>query len=304
MDYQKVLETIYQTIRQQQPTGTVAAYIPELAKVNPDQFGVHLTTIQQEKYGVGDFQKRFSIQSISKVLSLCLAYQLHGTEIWNRVGVEPSGTPFNSLVQLEYDLGIPRNPFMNGGALVICDILLSTFPDAKNAVLDFIRDLADNPNLNYAPAIVASERSTGNRNQALCHFIKSFNNIHNNPEDVLDLYFHLCSIEMSCEELSRTFLFFANNGCKVTDGKEILNPSRNKRLNALMLTCGFYDESGDFAFKVGLPGKSGVGGGILAIHPGKYSIAVWSPRLNTKGNSQRGMDFLELFTTRTASSIF
>jgi len=304
MNYQEIINEIYADIHQEENLGKVASYIPELGKINPEYFGVHLRTIDNKTFYAGKYQEKFSIQSIAKVISLSLAYRLLGGKIWSRLGVEPSGTPFNSLVQLESDKGIPRNPLINAGALVICDILISELGNAKEGFLNFIRDVSDNPKITYSQSIARSEKVTGFRNIALCNFIKSFNNIKNDVDEVLDFYFNLCSIELSCEELTRTFLFLANHGIKTTDNKEILNSSRTKRLNAIMLTCGFYNESGDFAFKVGLPGKSGVGGGIVAIHTNKYCIAVWGPRLNEKGNSYRGMKFLEQFTTKTASSIF
>ena len=224
--------------------------------------------------------------------------------IWERTGVEPSGTAFNSLVQIEADKGIPRNPFINAGALVICDILISLFKNPAEIFFSFVRDIADNSQLDFAANIAASEKSVGYRNTALCYFIKSFGNIENDPQKVLDFYFNLCSIEMNYVELSQTFLFLANKGKKTTDKKEVLTPSRTKKINAIMHTCGLYDEAGEFSYKVGLPGKSGVGGGILAIYPNNYSIAVWSPCLNEKGNSYRGMKFLEKFTTATGYSIF
>lgn len=304
MDYRQIIEETYQLIGKEEGFGEVAKYIPELSKVEPAKFGVHLTTIQNEEFGIGDNLEHFSIQSIAKVFSLTLAYQLMGEIIWKRLGVEPSGTSFNSLVQLETDHGIPRNPFINAGAIVICDILISQLKNPKAEFLTFIRDISDNPALDYSPHIAESEKSVGYRNIALCNFIKSFGNIKNQPEAVIDFYFSLCSIEMSCKELSHAFLFLANGGVKVADQKEIITPSQAKRINAIMQTCGLYDESGEFTFKVGLPGKSGVGGGIIAIHPNRYTIATWSPRLNKKGNSHRGVRFLEEFTTGTKLSIF
>ncbi|TNE53082.1 MAG: glutaminase [Bacteroidetes bacterium] len=304
MNYQRIIEDLYRTILREPDTGSVAAYIPELSAVDPDKFGIYLTTVENENFGTGDCHELFSIQSIAKVLSLSLAYNMLGGELWKRVGVEPSGSAFNSLVQLEYDAGIPRNPFINAGAIVICDILQSLLQDPKNDLLQFIREVSGLPGLDYSPEIAASERSQGYRNMALIHFIKSFGNIQNDIEPVIDLYFHLCSIRMSCAQLTRTFLFLANNGRDTRTGQAILNMSQTKRINAIMQTCGFYDEAGEFAYTVGLPGKSGVGGGIVAVHPNKYCIAVWSPRLNRKGNSQRGMWFLEQFTTETQLSIF
>jgi glutaminase len=208
------------------------------------------------------------------------------------------------LLQLDYEQGIPRNPFINAGALVIADILVSELTHPKQALLDFVRKLSANPEIGFNPAVAASEKLQGYRNTALANLLKSHGNLHNEVEEVLDFYFHLCSIEMSCNELSRTFLVFANHGKLPGTKEEILSTSQAKRLNALMQTCGFYDEAGEFSFTVGLPGKSGVGGGIVAIHPEKYSISVWSPELNKKGNSVRGMKALELFTTKSGLSVF
>lgn len=304
MHYEPIFEEIFQEIQQTEDSGQVADYIPELAHIDPDQFGVHLTTIGGEEFAFGDAEKRFSIQSISKVFTFVLAYSRIKSTIWERTGLEPAGTPFNSLVQLEYDKGIPRNPFINAGAIVICDILASELASPKENILSFIRRLTGVDTIAYNARVALSEKKTGYRNYALVNLMKSFGNIRNDIDTVMDIYFHICSIEMSCKELSRSFLFLANNGIVPHSGEQILSASRTKRTNALMQTCGFYDEAGEFTFKVGLPGKSGVGGGIVAVHPGKYTITVWSPRLNRKGNSYKGMLFLEEFTTKTSSSIF
>ena len=304
MDYEKIFKTIYSELEKIEDRGQVANYIPELSKVDPKKFGVQLTTIQGDKYAFGDAEERFSIQSIAKVFSYVLAYSRVKSELWERVGVEPSGTSFNSLVQLESDRGIPRNPFINAGAIVICDILVSELQLPKEEVLTFIRELSGIDSINFNSQVAESEKANGFINMALVNFMKSFGNIHNEIDEVMDLYFHICSIDMSCEELSKSFLFLANNGVVPYSSKRILSPSRTKRANALMQTCGFYDEAGQFTFKVGLPGKSGIGGGIVAVHPQKYCITVWSPRLNAKGNSYKGMLFLEEFTTHTELSIF
>jgi len=275
-----------------------------LQNVTAHKFGVHLTTIDGKTYHFGDYQERFSIQSIAKVFSLTLAYKLEKEKLWNRVGVEPSGTPFNSLVQLETDNGIPRNPLINAGAIVICDVLVSHYENPKAAFLNFVRRVAGNSNIHYSPRIAESEKTVGYRNTALINLMKSFGNIDNNIDIVMDFYFHLCSIEMSCEELSKAFLYLATDNIDPDTGEKFITTSMAKRINAIMQLCGFYDEAGEFSFRVGLPGKSGVGGGIIAIHPEKYTIAVWSPRLNKKGNSYLGMEFLERFTTDIETSIF
>ena len=227
-----------------------------------------------------------------------------GEPIWKRVNVEPSGDPFNSLVQLEYEAGIPRNPLINSGAIVICDILLDYLSDPKKEYIDFVREVAENDTIQYDEKIARSEKENGYHNKAMINLMKAYGNIQHEPEEVLDFYFHTCAISMTCKELARTFLLYANHGCLRECGEQLLSVKRTKRINALMQTCGFYDEAGEFSFRVGLPGKSGVGGGIVAINPNKYSVAVWSPKLNKKGNSTAGMLALEFLTDMTGSSIF
>lgn len=302
--YPKIFSEIFDEVNALPVEGKVADYIPELIEVNSDKFGIHLATNDGLHFGMGDSEEKFSIQSIAKVLSLVLAVKFEGGELWKRVGVEPSGTPFNSMVQLELEHGIPRNPFINSGAIVVCDVLCSYLSEPKTQLLQYIRDISGNQNINFNEGVAESERKTSYRNTAHINLMKSYGNIHHDVDKVLDLYFHLCSIEMSCKELAEAFLFLACKGLNPITGEQVLTVSKSKRVNAIMQTCGFYDEAGEFTFKVGLPGKSGVGGGIIAICPGKYSIAVWSPKLNAKGNSDKGLKALELFTTKTQSSIF
>lgn len=303
-DITSIITAVYKEVILVKNKGKVANYIPELAKVSENNFGVHIHTVDNTTFGIGDFQKKFSIQSISKILTLTLAYRLEGEKLWKRVHVEPSGNPFNSLIQLESDNGIPRNPFINAGAIVVCDVLLSHLKNPKQEFLAFCRELLNDESLGFSENVAQSEKETGFRNVALCNFIKSFGNIKNDVEDVLDFYFFTCAIEMTCEEMSKVFLYLTDDNFKTHKDNKVLTMSEAKRINAIMLTCGFYDESGEFAFKVGLPGKSGVGGGIIAIHPDKYAMTVWCPKLNKKGNSYRGMLFLEKFTSETSSSIF
>lgn len=304
MNYQNILTQIQEEVRPFSHKGKVASYIPELAKVPPEKYGVHICSLQGEHFCIGDSGEKFSIQSITKVFAVSLAFSLAGDGIWKRVGVEPSGSSFNSLIHLELENGIPRNPFINAGALVVSDILIKLLRDPKNDYLDFIRKISGCPDISYNLQVVRSESGHGFRNAALANFMKSFGNIENPVEEVLDFYFHICSIEMTCAELASAFLLFANDGKLLHSGEEVLSNSQTKRINALMQTCGFYDETGEFTFKVGLPGKSGVGGGIAAVHPRAYSVAVWSPRLNKKGNSVLGMKTLELLTTKSGLSIF
>lgn len=303
MKYQEILINIYNEIQPFAKEGKQADYIPALAKVNPDQFGMCLSTVSGETYSIQDAETRFSIQSISKVFSIALALSIKGEDVWNHVGKEPSGTAFNSLFQLELEKGIPRNPFINSGAIVVADILMNELKDPEKDFIEFVRALCGDSTVDYNLAIALSEREHGYLNAAIANLLKYHGCISNDIEDVLMFYFKMCSIEMSCKELAKAFLAFTGykefnyNGFALTT-------SQVKRLNAVMQTCGFYDEAGEFSYLVGLPGKSGVGGGIIAIHPHKYSVAVWSPRLNQKGNSIMGMKALELLTTYTAESIF
>lgn len=302
--YQTILDDIVRDVLPLRSTGAVATYIPELANVNPDIFGIHLRTIDGEDFSAGDSNERFSIQSIAKVFTLALAVHHVGEDLFERVGVEPSGNAFNSLVQLEYEKGIPRNPLINAGAMVVCDVLMDRITDPKKEILRFIRAIAGNDTIGFNERVAASEREHGYRNAALANMVKSFGNIRHDIADVLDLYYHLCSIEMSCKELATAFLLFAHHGTTPGTHEYILSQSQTKRLNAVMQTCGFYDEAGEFSYLVGLPGKSGVGGGIVAFHPELYAVATWSPRLNAKGNSVMGMKALELLTTKLGTSIF
>jgi glutaminase len=302
-DYQSILKNIYHNVIQEKNKGEIASYIPELANVDKNTFGIHLQLISGATFSVGDSEKKFSIQSISKVLSLAMAMSKVGTDIWNRLDVEPSGNPFNHLSLLELEKGIPRNPFINSGAIVIADMLVTLLKNPKEDFLTFIRDISGDPSIDYNYKVAESEKQTGFNNYAAANLLKSFNNLENDVADVLDFYFHQCSLEMTCSQLTKAFYLFANKGKCLANIKR-LTKSQAKRINAIMLTCGFYDEAGEFAFEVGLPGKSGVGGGIVALLPNEFIISVWSPGLNERGNSKLGMQALEQFTTQTNQSIF
>ncbi len=303
MDYRKILEDIYREILPFAGEGKQADYIPALAKVNPDQFGMCLETVSGEVYDFMQADTRFSIQSITKVFALAMGLSLKGEELWKRVGKEPSGTAFNSLVQLEVEYGIPRNPFLNAGAIVIADILMTLLDDPEAEYLDFVRSIAGSYTIDYNIEVALSERENGYLNAAIANMLKYHGTIENDIEDVLMFYFKMCSIEMSCRELAQAFVAFTNAVPFDFAGYR-LTQSQIKRMNAVMQTCGFYDEAGEFSYLVGLPGKSGVGGGIVAVYPMRYAVAVWSPRLNSKGNSVMGMKTLELLTSATQESIF
>ncbi len=304
MDIQQILEEILEEVRPLLHQGKVAGYIPELATVPADKFGMALRTVDGATYAVGAAGERFSIQSISKIFTLTMAMQLAGAALWQRVGREPSGNPFNSLVQLEYESGKPRNPFINAGALVVTDVILSHLDDATTTVRGIVRALCGRDDIDFDLTVARSEQATGHRNKAMAHFLKSFGNLDSDPEAVLNAYFHHCSLAMSCLELCEAVLFLANNGVAPFSGDLIMTSNQVKYVNALLLTCGTYDAVGDFAYRVGLPAKSGVGGGIVAVMPGRFSLCVWSPGLDASGNSLAGTKALELFTTKTGVSVF
>jgi glutaminase len=265
-----------------------------------------ITTVDGRVYRIGDAETAFSIQSISKVFMLTLALGKVGEQLWKRVGREPSGSAFNSIVQLEQEAGIPRNPFINAGAIAVSDVVLSGH-EPKEAIgefLRFMRYLADDDSLLIDDKVARSEAQTGFRNFALTNFMRAYRNIENPVDHVLGLYFHQCALAMTCSQLARAGLYLAARGSNPVTGHSVVSPKRARRINALMLMCGHYDGSGDFAYHVGLPGKSGVGGGILAIAPGIASIAVWSPGLNKVGNSQLGAVALEMLAARTGWSVF
>ncbi|MFZ6674445.1 glutaminase [Undibacterium sp. Xuan67W] len=303
-DYQDILSTIYHEVQPLLSQGKVASYIPQLSKVSPQQFGMAVYCLDGRQFSIGTAGVKFSLQSVTKLFALALAFSREGDTIWTRVGREPSGSPFNSLVQLEYERGKPRNPFINAGALVINDILSSRFVQSDIAILQFARLIADQLEIDFDVTVAQSERETAHRNYAIAHLMKDFGNLHNPVKTVIDSYCRQCSITMTCTELAKAGSFLAQHGTIPWSGQQILDASSAKRLNALMLTCGTYDAAGDFAYRVGLPAKSGVGGGILALVPGELAVAVWSPGLDPTGNSLAGTYALERFTTLTARSIF
>ncbi len=300
----QIFKELYEGLGKARFGGKVASYIPELGCIPPDRFGVSLTTVKGETCHFGNYEERFSLQSVSKVFALALAEGYVGEKLRKRVGVEPSGAAFNSLIQLEMHNGIPRNPMLNAGALVVCDVLLEQLESPKEDLLDFVRRISGSPTVDFNPKVAESELRTGYRNEALVQFMRSYSNINSELNELMDFYCNLCAIEMTTAELAQSFTFLANRGVNPLTGKQEVTEQTTRRINAIMQTCGFYDEAGEFAFRVGLPGKSGVGGGIAAVHPGEYSIAVWSPRLGKKFNSYAGMRFLESWTTYAEDSIF
>ncbi|OIQ24653.1 glutaminase B [uncultured Vibrio sp.] len=302
---QLILDDILQEVRPLIGQGKVADYIPALAKIANDRLAIAVYTNQGEVIKSGDADIAFSIQSISKALSLTLAMTLYKPEeIWQRVGKEPSGQAFNSMIQLEMEHGIPRNPFINAGAIVVADLLQSRLSAPRQRLLDFVRQLSGDTHIVYDKVVAASEMMHSDRNAAIAYLMRSFGNFENDVIPVLNNYFHACALKMSCVDLAKTFSYLANKGTSVQTGKQIITPTQTKQLNALLATCGLYDGAGEFAYRVGMPGKSGVGGGIVAIIPNEMSIAVWSPELDPSGNSLAGTQALELLSGRIGRSIF
>ncbi|ABM24157.1 MULTISPECIES: glutaminase B [Shewanella] len=299
-----LLEEVVEKVRPLLGQGKVANYIPALASVDAGKLGIAVTTVDGETLGAGDYLEPFSIQSISKVFSLTLALTLYEeAEIWSRVGKEPSGHSFNSLVQVELERGKPRNPFINAGALVIADLLQSRLGAPKHRMLELVRQLSQNDKVCFDKQVADSEYQHSARNAAIAYLMKSFGNFQGDVDTVLRTYFHYCALKMNCADLSRAMLYLANRG-KTVDGTELISQVQTRQLNALLATSGLYDGAGEFAYRVGMPGKSGVGGGIIAVIPGELSICVWSPELDENGNSLAGTAMLEHLSQRLGRSIF
>ena len=303
---QQILNDIAAEMALETDRGKVADYIPQLAHVDPNQFGIAVATPDGQVYVAGDASTLFSIQSISKVFTLTIGLGKLGDAIWNHVGREPSGDPFNSITVLEFESGRPRNPFINAGAIAVVDaIMMGHEPkETLGEILRFVHFIADDDSIRFDHKVAASEMDHRDRNAALAHFMKSFGHIKHDVDKVLGVYFHQCAIAMSCEQLARAGLFLVSNGVNQHTGIRVINAQQSRRINSLMMMCGHYDGAGEFAYRVGLPGKSGVGGGILTIAPGKGSIAVWSPGLDHVGNSKLGSKALEMLVQKTGWSVF
>jgi glutaminase len=306
MDYAQLVKDVLYDVEVYRGHGEVASYIPALARVNPKKLGIAIATKDGQVYGAGDADEPFSIQSISKVFMLNLALDHVGAALWNYVGKEPSGSPFNSIVQLEAEKGKPRNPLINAGAMVVSDNVINhgTPDDAVTEILEFLRDRAGDESVYIDQEVAESESQSGRLNRSLAYFVDAFGNFRHPVEDILSVYFRQCAIAMSCRQLARAALYLAFDGNDPVSGDVVTISSRARRINALMLTCGHYDNSGEFAYRIGLPGKSGVGGGILVVVPGEGAVAVWSPGLNAAGTSLAGAVMLEKLVERTGWSVF
>lgn len=306
MEWHNLLKNISDHVHPHLGKGRVADYIPALAAIDPRKFGFAACLANGSQHCLGDADEPFSIQSISKVFTLSMALRTIGDSLWESVGREPSGSAFNSIVQLEMERGIPRNPLINAGAIVVTDHLVQdTGSQAMiDQLLHRLRQLADDDSISIDRDVAESESETGARNRALAYFMKSFGNFRNPVEETLQAYFSHCAIAMTCRQLSRAALFLAFDGTDPVSGEQLVSSHACRRINAVMMSCGHYDNSGDFTYRIGLPGKSGVGGGILVVAPGHGTIAVWSPGLNDSGTSMVGSLALEFFVRRTGWTVF
>ncbi|MEV6772844.1 glutaminase [Nocardia sp. NPDC051030] len=303
MDYRHVIEQVMSTTAPHIGEGAVADYIPGLASVDPKQFGFAVATVDGQVYGDGDVDVPFAIESISKVFALALVLGRQDGAIWDRVHREPSGMPFNDLIELELEAGIPRNPYINPGAIVVADQLLADTGDAVSTLRDFFRAETGNRSLEVDSVIAESELRSGDRNRAIGYLMASFGNMRNPVDLALDHYFRQCSFSITCAELAKAGLIVARHGLRA-DGSRLLERADARHLIALMTTCGTYDAAGEFAYRVGLPCKSGVGGAILAVVPDRCAIAAWGPGLDEKGNSVSGAVALEAFARAGHFSVF
>ncbi|MEO1390370.1 MAG: glutaminase A [Cyanobacteria bacterium J06634_6] len=274
--------------------GQLASYIPELTKADPSWFGISIVTTDGQIFEVGDVQQNFTIQSISKVFAYGLALEDHGrSELLDRVGVEPTGDPFNSLIRLDEDSKRPFNPMINAGAIATTSLIKGSDPTAKlNRLLTMFEGYLNHEVVIDMPTFM-SERSTGHRNRAMAHLMLNFGMIDQDINTALDLYFQQCSVMVNCQDLAMMAATLANHGKQPTTDKSALSGDYVKDLLSVMYTCGMYNRAGEWAYRVGIPAKSGVSGGIIAVVPGKAGIAVFSPLIDKNGNSVRGLRVFE-----------
>lgn len=299
-EMQQRVDEINRRARSRLGIGKLADYIPALAEQDPNRFGIAVCTNDGQVFAAGDAHEAFSIQSISKVFLLALALRACGGELWNRVGLNPSGMPFNSLSQLEAEQGKPRNPFINAGAIVVADHLVSAFATPAQHIQDVARRLAGNASILIDRRVLESEWQHRSRNAAMAYLMKSFGNIDNEVDDVLYAYFACCSLNMSCVDLAKALNFLASGGYARCADELFVAPELARKINSILFTSGMYDAAGEFAYRVGLPAKSGVGGGIVAVVPGKLSVCAWSPLLDASGNSVAAQHGLELLSNELA----
>lgn len=287
--------------------GEVATYIPALGKADPWDLGMCIADMEGNIYTAGDYNKKFTIQSISKTISLMLALMDNGEElVFEKVGMEPTGDAFNSIIKLETIMpSRPLNPMINAGAIVISSLIKGKDKEEKfQRLLDFMRKISGNENLNVNEEIYLSEKNSGDRNRAMAYFMRDVGIIEGDIEDILDVYFKQCSIEVNSIDIAKIGLFLANRGVIPETGEIVVSEHIARTIKTFMVTCGMYNGSGEFAIKVGIPAKSGVGGGIMASIPHRMGIGVYGPALDDKGNSIGGYKLLQELSKALNLSIF
>ncbi len=286
--------------------GKVASYIPELAKSNPNDLGVYLITLDGQEYSAGDYDKKFTMQSISKILSLMLSLIDNGESVFEKIGMEPTGDSFNSIVNLELkSIHKPFNPMINAGAIATTSMIKGNSTEEKiERILTLAKKLSHNPDIKINENVYLSEKATGYRNRSLAYFMKGYNVIEGEVDDVLDVYFKQCSIDVTCKDIANMGCVLANDGVSTKTGERIVSKQICRIVKTIMSTCGLYDASGEFAVHIGIPAKSGVGGGILAAVPHKMGIGVYGPSLDEKGNSIGGIHILRELSEKLDLNIY
>jgi glutaminase len=301
-----IIERILKKNKVKTRFGNVANYIPGLDRADREDLGICILDLDGNEYLAGDYNKKFTIQSVSKTVALMLAMLDNGVDyVFSKVGTEPTGDAFNSMIRLETaDIKKPYNPMINAGAIAVSSMIKGKDKEEKfNRLLDFFKLITENENLDYNEEIYNGETRTGNKNRAMAYFMKDQGVIDTSVEETLDVYFKQCSIEVTTIDLARVGLFLAKNG-SLSTGEKIVSNYEAKIVKSLMMTCGMYDGSGRFALEVGIPSKSGVGGGIMSVVPNSMGIGIYGPSLDKKGNSIGGDGILEDLSKELNLSIF
>lgn len=301
------LESLIENNKHYVEHGKLASYIPELEKANKEDLGIYIVTLDGKEVGAGEYEKKFTIQSISKVITLMIAILDNGKDrVFSRVGVEPTGDSFNSIVSLERKPSKkPFNPMVNSGAILTTSLIEGNSEEEKfERILEFTRKVIGNEDIKLNEDVYLSEKETGDRNRALAYFMKSNGVIEGDIDNILDLYFKQCSLEVNAKDLARFGAMLANDGVLPWNGERVISREICRIIKTIMVTCGMYDDSGKFAVHIGIPAKSGVGGGIMAAVPRKMGIGIFGPSLDEKGNSIAGTHVIKELSEELDLSIF
>jgi glutaminase len=303
-DVAPILKTVYEQVISNSQ-GELASYIPELALVNPNLFAISYVDVHGQQFSIGDCESLFTLQSTSKPITYSLALQLKGEEfVHSKVGVEPTGEAFNSIIELEEKLHRPFNPMINSGAIATTSLIEGTdFNSKLDLILEHFEKFVGHK-LTIDEKVFASEKKTAHRNRAIAHLMKHFDVIDSDIEETLDLYFKQCSILVNCNDLAMIAGTLASGGVQPKTQVQVMSADHVVKTLSLMFTCGMYDTAGEWAFRVGLPAKSGVSGALFVVVPGQFGLAVYSPRIDSHGHSYRGREAVELITKKLNTNIF